>query len=305
MEVKKSTLTFLDISPYVRYAHRVTAATAHNHQIPTRQIYDYEFLFVTSGVMRISSGNEAYVLEKNDIHIIPPMTWHSISIPDGEFCDYYSVHFDFVNLGSENDFSPEEIYIARCNRHIEVAPVDEKLTHRPCLCIFGEFELPKKMRINDPVEYIKTLKNMIEVQEKKEFAYQIDLKCGMLVLLKLILNDLRLRIIKSEDKRHEYVASIAKYMVEHYREDISFNALCHMYGYSYSSFRHLFKQRYGKSPNDFIIGLRIEKASELLYTGKYTISEVAYLVGYNDSAYFSRIFKKRKGCSPSAYMTPV
>ena len=62
-----------------------------------------------------------------------------------------------------------------------------------------------------------------------------------------------------------------------------------------------FTQKYGIAPKAYLIEKRIEYAKLLLEQGNATVSEVASSVGYADSLYFSRIFKKREGCSPSAY----
>ncbi|MDE6239638.1 MAG: helix-turn-helix transcriptional regulator, partial [Muribaculaceae bacterium] len=55
----------------------------------------------------------------------------------------------------------------------------------------------------------------------------------------------------------------------------------------------------GMSINDFIRVMRLNKAKGLLESGKYQISEVAYMVGFADPKYFSTCFKKQFGVSPS------
>ena len=57
----------------------------------------------------------------------------------------------------------------------------------------------------------------------------------------------------------------------------------------------------GMSANDFVKSLRLKKASQLLQENRYTIYEVAYMVGYENSKYFSREFKKQFGKTPSEY----
>ncbi len=57
-----------------------------------------------------------------------------------------------------------------------------------------------------------------------------------------------------------------------------------------------------QSATDFINTIRLKKARELILSGSYNISEVAYTVGYNDPKYFSRLFKKHFNVSPSEYI---
>lgn len=301
MEPQKKELDFLDISPYVRYVHRCLDADRNNHQVPWRYIYDYECLFIIQGSIDYITEQENVRLTAHDIHIIPPLVWHRTEIPDKASCSYYSVHFDFVNLGQENDFSPEEVYIAHCNADLQNAPVDDRLFRRP-LYTLGSLQLPHKMRVNDPVAYTELLNHMVKAWAERYFAYEIDLKCDMLRLLKQILYDVRLRIVGAAGANMDNLSAITQYVLEHFNEQISFAAICRVYGYSYSNFRKLFKRKSGKSPHEFLTDLRMEKAVELLYSRKYTITQIASMVGYGDCAYFSRVFHQKKGCSPSAFV---
>jgi signal transduction histidine kinase/ligand-binding sensor domain-containing protein/DNA-binding response OmpR family regulator len=57
-----------------------------------------------------------------------------------------------------------------------------------------------------------------------------------------------------------------------------------------------------QSASDFINAIRLKRSQELIVSGEYNISEVAYAVGYNDPKYYSRIFRKYFGISPSDFM---
>ncbi len=68
-----------------------------------------------------------------------------------------------------------------------------------------------------------------------------------------------------------------------------------------SYFRRLFKNSFGVSPNEYIIALKLEYASQMLASGHYSVNEVSLNVGISDSKYFARIFKKRYLKKPSEY----
>jgi AraC-like DNA-binding protein len=57
----------------------------------------------------------------------------------------------------------------------------------------------------------------------------------------------------------------------------------------------------GLSANEFVKSLRLKKAAELLLENRYTVYEIAYMVGYESSKYFSREFKKHFDKNPTAY----
>ena len=70
---------------------------------------------------------------------------------------------------------------------------------------------------------------------------------------------------------------------------------------SVSRFLHLFKEVTGKSYNEFIVFIRLERAKEMLIHTDLQICDIAHALGYEDQSYFSRCFRKTEGCSPTEY----
>lgn len=93
-----------------------------------------------------------------------------------------------------------------------------------------------------------------------------------------------------------------RYMKQNYSNDITVESAANELYISSSYLMHLFKSEVGKTFNDCLIDIRIERAKELLKSTKYKIYEVCEMVGYTDSKYFSQIFKKMVGMSPSEYV---
>ncbi len=92
-----------------------------------------------------------------------------------------------------------------------------------------------------------------------------------------------------------------EYIHKHFDEDIRVEQLADLEHLSVSRYRTLFHEATGLSPLEYLISLRIRRACELLTQTNLSIREVGETVGYTDSLYFSRIFKKRTGQSPSGY----
>ena len=82
---------------------------------------------------------------------------------------------------------------------------------------------------------------------------------------------------------------------------IKISELAAMCGITPEYFRSIFKSFYGSSPLVYINNLKITRARELLESGMYSVEATATLSGYNDSAVFSREFKKATGLCPSKY----
>ena len=91
------------------------------------------------------------------------------------------------------------------------------------------------------------------------------------------------------------------YFSEHYNEDICIEEYVQKHHMSTSWFIRNFKQYTGSTPMQYIISRRIYNAENLLQSEHYNITEIANIVGYDNPLYFSRIFKKAKGVSPSEY----
>jgi AraC family transcriptional regulator, transcriptional activator for feuABC-ybbA operon len=90
-----------------------------------------------------------------------------------------------------------------------------------------------------------------------------------------------------------------KFIDEHYMMPLNIPDLAQKYGFTAKQFTQLFRKCLGISPNQYIIDYRIQRARELLSCKEYSVAEVSSCVGYTDPYYFSRIFKKKMGMSPS------
>ena len=86
-----------------------------------------------------------------------------------------------------------------------------------------------------------------------------------------------------------------------YNQDISIENYAQTRGMSVSWFIRNFKKYTGMTPMQFIVSLRVNNAQILLEQTNYSIYEIAKIVGYDDQLYFSRLFRKQKGVSPSQY----
>jgi len=65
---------------------------------------------------------------------------------------------------------------------------------------------------------------------------------------------------------------------------------------------HMFKNELGTTFNKLLLSVRLEEAKKLLESGKYRVNEVAYMVGFNDEKYFTILFKRNEGITPSQFM---
>ncbi|MGI6777620.1 MAG: response regulator [Acetivibrionales bacterium] len=107
-------------------------------------------------------------------------------------------------------------------------------------------------------------------------------------------------------KRNDYsklqVLKAEEYIKENYNNpDISLNAVCKHLFISTSYFSLLFKNKIGRTFVEYLTGIRVDKAKELLTVTNLRTYEIASKVGYSDPHYFSLIFKKNTGMTPTEY----
>lgn len=88
---------------------------------------------------------------------------------------------------------------------------------------------------------------------------------------------------------------------QEYMNDINVSYVSEKLNVSDSYLMHMFKDQLGITFNKILIDTRIREAKMLLKTGEYRVKEVAYKVGFNDEKYFTMIFKKQTGLTPSEF----
>ena len=93
----------------------------------------------------------------------------------------------------------------------------------------------------------------------------------------------------------------ALYLRQNYTRPLTVEELAREAGISRSYLYRAFQAEYHCSPSAYLTGLRMERAAELLRRGGLSVGAVAASVGYEDAFYFSRVFKREKGMSPSDY----
>ncbi|ADN03027.1 transcriptional regulatory protein [Spirochaeta thermophila DSM 6192] len=118
----------------------------------------------------------------------------------------------------------------------------------------------------------------------------------------------------------ELVRTIGSWVSDHYRQkssslvdrarsyvearfdrDIDYKEVARSLNISPSYFLHLFKRETGRTFGEYITSVRVERAKELLREGRLNVTEVAFRVGFKSSNYFSYVFKRYEGVSPTAY----
>lgn len=137
-------------------------------------------------------------------------------------------------------------------------------------------------------------------------AYKHIEKCKNLQELNGMLKETALRVAcKVNSFNHQsiklFLRKAVDFLYEHYMEPVTLNEVAEYTFVSTSYISRMFKKCLGKNFVDFLNEIRIQKAKELLKDVRYKTYEVAEMVGIPDAHYFSRLFKRYEGVTPTEY----
>ncbi len=130
------------------------------------------------------------------------------------------------------------------------------------------------------------------------------------VLADLTLKELLVRIMQSQNLKtvndeiatnNNSLAYVIGYIKANLNEKISIDSLSNKACMSKATFYRLFKRELGISPNDYILAEKMNRAKELLARPGNKIAAISYELGFSDSNYFIRAFKKIVGVTPGAF----
>lgn len=144
-----------------------------------------------------------------------------------------------------------------------------------------------------------------ECKEIKNVTENVKDEASMRRYVKELLHGMiRLRDRMSGRRYSDIIEAAKRYIAKNYMSDeISLNVVSQSVNMSPSYFSSIFSQEAGKTFVEYLTGVRMEKAKEMLMCSSKKTSEIGFDVGYKDSHYFSYIFKKTQGCSPKEYRT--
>jgi AraC family transcriptional regulator len=251
-----------------------------NTKCSSRLCYDYELEFYIKCDGGIIVNDKYLPFKANEINIRKPGQIVQGVIP-------YECFIICINIKGEEE-KPND-YIFGCSAKAQ------PLYENPLLSA-----LPDKLITARP-DYIHSLIN--ELYKAAQFENNLNS-----FKINALLYDLLLELFNHqnyEDNNPVYINKqifqAVKYIKEHFCEDIKIADIIVKSGVSKAYFHKCFKEYTKTTPIALLISLRIEKAKILLSMTNTTISDLAFLCGYDDTIYFSYIFRKTTGLTPTQY----
>lgn len=299
MDRSEKKVNFNEMNLYVRFVQFAIVNEAY--YLPWRILYDNFLIFVAKGdiILKFESGD--IIIHENEMCIIPPFLKNRLDIVKEKYCEYYGVHFDYFYDDSES-FN-EDVYIPEnlglVKKEILEMPVDDKLINRNVYRL-EDIQFPQKILIKKSVIFKELLAKLLIQFHEKSFGHEIIVRSTFYEIMYMIINEINDTVDMTENS-----LDIFRYMqsfTNDYESQIDVTQIALEYGMSPRKFRSIFKKIYSATPKEYLIDQKMQKAKELLNTGRYNVGEVAYMVGYDDVFYFSKLFKRKMGKSPKNFI---
>jgi two-component system, response regulator YesN len=146
---------------------------------------------------------------------------------------------------------------------------------------------------------LQEVKNMLHQDFLIKFESAAKLKSYLLSLVERVFPQ------DSCEKDQSRLNSILTYIHQHYTEDLSLSDLAREFYVNPSYLSQFFKSKIKMNLSTYIETLRVEEAKRLIKLNSLDIHQVGDRVGYSDASYFTKLFKKHTGVTPSAYYKSI
>jgi AraC-like DNA-binding protein len=250
----------------------------HNHEV-----FELNFVEHAPGVRRVV-GDSSEVIGEFDLAIItgPDLehVWEQNTCTSDDIREI-TVHF-FLDL-SDNGFLTRNPFFSMRKMLLEA---------RKGLA----FSINDIMRVYNLLDTLSSVKEgFYAVTQFLTILYELSKSTEMHTLA----SSSYAKVAVESDSRR--VLKVKNYIAKNYTEEIRLNTLADIAGMSPSAFSRFFKSHTGRNLSDYIIEQRLGYASRMLVDTSNSIAEICYACGFNNLSNFNRIFKKKKGCSPSEF----
>ena len=250
----------------------------HNHSV-----YELNFVENAKGVRRIV-GDSQEVIGDYDLCLI--------TSPDLEHVwEQNECHSDDIReITVQFDFSMSDETLFGRNPYASITRMMQEAKKGL------SFPLQAIMKVYGLLDTLSTVKDgFYAVQQFLTILYELS-RCEN---ARTLASSSYAKVTVEDDSRR--ILKVKNFISKNYMDELRLPELASLAGMSSSAFSRFFKLHTGRNISEYIIDLRLGYAARMLVDTDKSISEIGFDCGFNNLSNFNRIFKKKKGCSPSEF----
>lgn len=247
---------------------------------------ELQFTYVDEGSLNMRVDGKDYQLKKEEAIFINRNLLH-ITTNLSEDGQYRSLNFPDKILG----FFPGSRMEQDC-----VIPYTRS---------YGLATVVLKRDVDWQAEILEDLKQILELLRGERieiFEYRVSVAIiNMWIKFVTNISEKMIEPTKGYIRKQERIHTMLSFIHENYMNEIHLKEIARSANVSVGECCRCFQSMVKNSPNQYLMEYRISKGKELLRGSKLSVTEVAYMVGFNDSSYFIQNFKKSTGVTPGEY----
>lgn len=250
----------------------------HNHSV-----YELNFVENAKGVRRIV-GDSQEVIGDYDLCLI--------TSPDLEHVwEQNECHSDDIReITVQFDFSMSDETLFGRNPYASITRMMQEAKKGL------SFPLQAIMKVYGMLDTLSSVKDgFYAVQQFLTILYELS-RCEN---ARTLASSSYAKVTVEDDSRR--ILKVKNFISKNYMDELRLPELASLAGMSSSAFSRFFKLHTGRNISEYIIDLRLGYAARMLVDTDKSISEIGFDCGFNNLSNFNRIFKKKKGCSPSEF----
>jgi len=250
---------------------------------------EFEILHVFSGMMQVSVAEHTFAAQTGDTIVIPANALHTAHKIESTACNFTAIVFDIKFIsGNTHDLIHTKYF--------------SPLLDSPSKHVYW---IRNKSTLNK--KFHKSVKNIIKCFDQKTVGYELLIKASILTFFaELYKHKEEISNFHTDETTDCYNSSyickkIILYVKENIEQKITLDEVAEHIGFSKGYFCRYFKKHFRTSFFTYLNQERVANAKFLLKHTNLKIIDIAVTTGFDDANYFSIVFKRVAGCTPSEY----
>lgn len=275
------------IMPYIRMADY---AVRSPWRTEVRRLLDYLLIYVQEGRCVVTVSGVDYDVPPGHFCLIQPNELHTLHGRSNTITPF--AHLDmFYNPRREESFA---------TRSFQTDLSDLKDLLQPRLNDMPGIAVPVVFQPADAISFRETMLKMIGTWQQRDALSQIQSQYHALGLILALLQQFS-TLANPTINQPQSLNWVTSFCSFHLAEPLSVADLAARAHLSPSHFSAVFRKRFGMSPHQYLLHLRVQHAQELLRNSEYSLQQIAARCGFADVHHLSKIFKQVFGTPPGAY----